>query len=113
MVPNVKTQRKQTVCEATLQAVGQRSQLIPEVLDMMNETWTKFQGEKFVPSHLADKESWPTRMFVLSKTKQTGFDRHGVWLDRRTELDKSTTELDAARTTVKIIGHAVEIVKVR
>ena len=52
-------------------------------------------------------------MFVLSKTKQTGFDRHGVWLDRRTELDKSTTELDAARTTVKIIGHAVEIVKVR
>ena len=62
---------------------------------------------------LTYKESWPTRMFVLSKTKQTGFDRHGVWLDRRTELDKSTTELDAARTTVKIIGHAVEIVKVR
>ena len=50
---------------------------------------------------------------MLSKTKQTGFDQYGVWLDRRTELDNSTTELDAARTTVKIIGHAVEIVKVR
>ena len=57
MVPNVKTQRKQTVCEATLQAVGQRSQEILEVLDTMNETWTKIQGEKFVPSHLADNES--------------------------------------------------------
>ena len=116
MVPNVKlmdSQREPKACEAILQADGQRSQLILEVLDTMNETWTKFQGEKFVPSHLADKESWPTRMFVLNKTKQTGFDRHGVWLDRRTELDKSTAELDAARTTVKIIGHAVEIVKVR
>ena len=30
----------------------------------------------------------------------------GVWLDRRAELD-------AARTTVKILGHADEIVKVR
>ena len=47
--------------EAILQAVGQRSQLILEVLDTMNETWTKFRGEEFVPSRLADKESWPTR----------------------------------------------------
>ena len=35
-----------------------------------------------------------------------------MWLDRRTELDKSTTELDAARTTAKNIGHAVEVIKV-
>ena len=115
MVPNVKSmdsQREPKACDAILQAVGQRSQLIPEVLDMINETWTKFRGEEFVPSRLADKESWPTRMFVLSKTKQTGFDRHGVWLVRRTELEKSTTELDAARTTAKNSGHAVEIVKV-
>ena len=109
----MESQRQQKAREAILQAVGQRSQLIPEVLDMVNETWTKFRGEEFVPSRLADKESWPTRMFVLSKTKQTGFDRHGVWLDRRTELEKSTTELYAARTTVKNIGHAHEIVKVR
>ena len=78
MVPNVKlmdSQREPKACDAILQAVVQRSQLIPEVLDMINETWTKFRGEEFVPSRLADKESWPTRMFVLSKTKQTGFDR--------------------------------------
>ena len=97
-----------------LQAVGQRSQLIPEVLDMINETWTKFRGEEFVPSRLADKESWPTKMFVLNKTKQTG-----ILLTYKAfpslgsaEREKSTAELDAARTTAKHSGHAVEIVKV-
>ena len=117
MVPNVKSmdsQREPKACDAILQAVGQRSQLIPEVLDMINETWTKFRGEEFVPSRLADKESWPTRMFVLNKTKQTGirltykaFPSLGS-----AEREKSTAELDAARTTAKHSGHAVEIVKV-
>ena len=60
VVPNVKlmdSQREPKACDAILQAIGQRSQLISEVLDMINETWTKVQGEKFVPSHWADKES--------------------------------------------------------
>ena len=57
-----------------MQAVGQKSQLIPEVLDMINETLTKLRGEELMPSRLADKESWPTRTDVLSKMKETGFD---------------------------------------
>ena len=66
-------------------------------------------------------------MVVLSKTNNSSLIRptckafpsrgrgivFGVWLDRRAELEKSIAELDAARTTVKIIGHTVEIVKVR
>ena len=68
-----------------------------------------------MPSRLADKKGWATRMFVLSKTKRTGirltcksFPSLGS-----AELEKSTAELDAARTSVKIVGHADEIVKVR
>ena len=60
MVPNVKlmdSQREAKACDAILQAIGQRGQLISEVLDMINETWTKIEGDKFVPNHLADKES--------------------------------------------------------
>ena len=55
MVPNVKlmdSQRESKACEATLQAVGQRSQLILEVLDTMNETWTKFRGEEICAESL-------------------------------------------------------------
>ena len=75
MVPNVKSmdsQREPKACEAILQAVEQRDHLIPEVLDMINETWTKFRREEFMPSRLADNKGWATRMVVLSKTKQTG-----------------------------------------
>ena len=52
---------------------------------------------------------------MLSKTKRTGirltcksFPSLGS-----AELEKSTAELDAARTAAKNIGHADEIVKVR
>ena len=48
VVPNVKlmdSQREPNACDAILQAVVQRSQLIPEVVDTINETWTKFRGE--------------------------------------------------------------------
>ena len=43
VVSNVKSmdsQREPKACDAILQAVGQRSQLATEVLDMINETWT-------------------------------------------------------------------------
>ena len=42
MVPNVKSvdsQREPKACDAILQAVGQRSQLISELLDMINEAF--------------------------------------------------------------------------
>ena len=50
------SQRESKACEAILQAVGQRSQLIPEVLDTINETWTKTRGEEFVSSLSNDKD---------------------------------------------------------
>ena len=59
MVPNVKSmdsQREKNACDAILQAVVQRSQLIPKVLDMINETWTKIRGEVFVSSFSNDKD---------------------------------------------------------
>ena len=42
MVPNVKSmdsQREPKACDTILQAVGQRSQLISKVLDMINEAF--------------------------------------------------------------------------
>ena len=42
MVPNVKSmdsRREPKACDAILQAVGQRSQLISEVLDMINKAF--------------------------------------------------------------------------
>ena len=59
VVPNVKlmiSQREPKACDAILQAVGQRSQLIPEVLDTINETWTMIPGEEFVLSLSNDKD---------------------------------------------------------
>ena len=59
MLPNVKlmdSQREPKACDAILQAVVQRSQLIPEVLDLINETWTKIRGEEFVSSLSNDKD---------------------------------------------------------
>ena len=132
VVPNVKSmdsQREQKACEAILQAVGQRSQLIPEVLDTINEAFCQdqcLQGQRFEENSLR-RACQTTRMVELSKTNNSSLIRptckafpsrgrgmvFGVRLDRRAELEKSTAELDAARTRVKNIGHADEIVKVR
>ena len=58
MVPNVKSmdsQREPKACDAILQAVGQRSQLIPEVLAMI-QCLQMSRGEEFVSSLASDKE---------------------------------------------------------
>ena len=50
-------------------AVGQRSQLIPEVLDTINETWTKTRGEEFVSSLSNDKDRVePDEQFQFDST---------------------------------------------
>ena len=95
MVPNAKSmdsQREPKACDAILQAVGQRSQVIPEVLSMIQ--------------CLQSRVCQGTRMFVLGKTKQTGirltykaFPSLGS-----AEREKSTAELDAARTTAKTLA---------
>ena len=58
MVPNVKSmdsQREPKACDAILQAVGHRSQLILEVLAMI-QCLHMFGGEEFVSSLPSDKE---------------------------------------------------------
>ena len=50
-----------------------------------------------------DEANWirPTCKAFSSRGRGIAF---GVWLDRRAELEKSTAELDAARTTAKILA---------
>ena len=85
MVPNVKSmdsQREPKACDAVLQAVGQRSQLIPKVLAMIQCLQSKLEFEltcKAFPS--------------LGSA----------------ELEKSTAELDAASTTAKTLAMQLKL----
>ena len=94
------SQREPKACDAILQAVGERSQLI---LDC-----------KCLEEKNLCRVCQATRMFVLSKTKQTGIraDVQGVPISWKCRTGKVHCRTGCCQNYSQNIGHAIEIVKV-
>ena len=110
MVPNVKSmdsEREPKACDAILQAVGQRRQLIPEALAMI-QCLQMSRGEEFVSSLPSDKDVRAEQ----DEPNRNSTDIQGVPISWKCRTGKVHRRTGCCQNYSQNIGHAVEIVKV-